>query len=114
MTAQFWWGLAMLPLGTIGLAAIIFVPWFVIAWIGDRRAHYPFAIEAKRGRSKNGFHTLGALVAIADRAVGFRLPIGWRVFVVRDRPGARPSDPDCQNVMWAIEDAIKTAEKEAE
>ena len=114
MTAQFWWGLAMLPLGALALAVTIFVPWFILAWIGDRRSSYPFAIEAKRGRNKNGFHTLGALIAIADKAVGFRLPVGWRVFVVRDRPGARPSDPDCRDVMWAIEDAIKAAEKEAE
>lgn len=114
MTSQFWWGLAMLPLGALALAITIFVPWFILAWIGDRRSRYRFVMKTKRGPRKDGFHTLAAVVAIADKAIGLRLPVGWRILIVRDRPGARPDDPDCRKVVWGIEDAIKSAQEEAE
>ena len=109
MTAQFWTGLAMLPAGALGLALAIFLPWFVIAWASDRRQKFPFVMgHTKRGsRKRGGYRTLAALVALAQFAIAFRFAFGWRLIIIRDRPGMRPADPDSRRYVHAIEDAIE-------
>lgn len=112
MSAQFWIGLAMLPAGALALALVVFVPWFVVAWISDRRQRYPFVMGHTKRNSlmRGGYRTLAALVALAQFAIAFRFAFGWRLIVIRDRPGMRPADPGSRHIVHAIEDAIEENE----
>lgn len=109
MSAQFWIGLAMLPAGALGLALVIFVPWFVIAWASDRRQTFPFVMghTKRHSQERGGYRTLAALVALAQFAIAFRFAFGWRLIIIRDRPGMRPADPDSRHIVNAIEDTIE-------
>lgn len=112
MTAQFWWGLAMLPLGTLALAITIFLPWLIIAFIGDRRQKHGFFTRWDGNRRQ--IRRLAAYTATADKAITIRGPVGWKLAIIRDAPGSTPRNYYALTVVSRIEDAIENAEKEAE
>lgn len=104
MTSQFWWGLAMLPLGamtlavTLGLAAWTF-------WAVERyRTGHTFTL---RDKAPEGPVSLAALVALSKWGRQIHLPLNYRITITRDRPGSSPRNIAAATRYRAIQDALR-------
>lgn len=115
MTAQFWWGLAMLPLGTIGLAITIVLPFFAIYKFSDWRRDHAFTWAEKNDKGRWNDYMIASLVAIGKWSRVFILPLNYRVIIMRDRPGCNANADAARDRITAVRDALRQQDdKEAE
>ena len=107
MNAQFWWGLAMLPLGTVGLTITIVLPFFAIYKFSDWRRDHAFTWVEKNDRGRWNDYMAASLVSLAKWCRMFVLPLNYRLIIMRDRPGCNVNSNEAHARVNAVRDALR-------